>query len=313
LNNHLYNTHALGPVLFITNHQPVQVVSVPVVSREPGKLCEEADGVASALITLSTGAVVRTLVGGTSNRTFVNRLWGSLGSAESNQDELMLRLGSGGNSLKLRVEPKWPQFDALADRAGHRGGDFWTLYFFAREIQEGIPAPFNVYSAADCTCSGIFAYRSQQENGKVYRIPDLRNKGERDRWRNDRGTQKRYDHGVFPPDSDREIVDEFTRIMKELITFARLVREILDWTSISESIYPPEIPKLLKKLDELIDRYEEISTVFREARHLAAAYPTSDGARVIEEMLNIGYEREVTNPGFKTTLEKKRRILQREL
>jgi predicted dehydrogenase len=311
LNNHYYNTHALGPVLFITGLRPVQLVSFPVVSTEPGKLSKEADGVATALITLSGGGVVRTLVGGTSNRTFMNRLWGSLGSAESNEERLLLRLGSGGNSLKLGVTPKWPQFGALADKAGHRGGDFWTLYFFAREIRERIPAPFDVYRAADCACAGILAFRSQQENGKVYMIPDFRSKGDRNRWRNDRTAQTRYDGVLFPPDSEKVEVGNFTRIMKELITYARLVREVLDWINTAESIYPSEIPKLVNKLDELLDRCGEVSAVYRAARHLSAAYPANEGARLIVEMLDVGYEEEIMKPEFKTTLENKRVVLKK--
>jgi hypothetical protein len=99
--------------------------------------------------------------------------------------------------------------------------------------------------------------------------------------------------------------------MKELITYARLVREVLDWINTAESIYPSEIPKLVNKLDELLDRCGEVSAVYRAARHLSAAYPANEGARLIVEMLDVGYEEEIMKPEFKTTLENKRVVLKK--
>ncbi|HNT35683.1 MAG TPA: hypothetical protein PKH07_11870, partial [bacterium] len=155
---HYYNTHSMGPVMIIGNARPTKVVSLPGRVRLPGYLMKSErgmSGIAPSLISFENGVVMRNLMGATTNDTHIQRFWGTLGSAEFVDGEMRFRLGASGHSPKLPVEVKWPEQGELADLAGHGGGDFWVLYYFARQIQTGEPAPFDVYAAADCTIPGI--------------------------------------------------------------------------------------------------------------------------------------------------------------
>jgi hypothetical protein len=89
----------------------------------------------------------------------------------------------------------------------------YHYYNFARQIREGVPAPFDVYAAADCTIPGILAYRSQAEGGTPQPVPDFRRPAEREPYRTDEFRQPRYDfqNGLFPADADRELTGIFFR------------------------------------------------------------------------------------------------------
>ena len=149
---------------------------------------------------MARGAVVRKLMGSTTNEGGARRHWGTSGSAEQVDGKLRLRFGGHGGSPKREVIPCWDELGRYAASTGHSGGDFWVLYFFARQILTGEPAPFEIYSAADCTIPGILAYRSQMENGVAYDVPDFRDPKQRTPWRGDDFACPRYDvgKGVFP-------------------------------------------------------------------------------------------------------------------
>ena len=70
----------------------------------------------------------------------------------------------------------------------HGGSDFYPTHFFIEKIlgnPEGEKYSIDVYHAVDMGICGILAYRSILEGNKPMRIPNLRNKEERDAWRHD--------------------------------------------------------------------------------------------------------------------------------
>ena len=69
------------------------------------------------------------------------------------------------------------------------------------------------------------------------------------------------------------------------------------WSTICRN---PE--RVLDMLEALIAAFPALLETYAEARKLIDAYPTSDGARVLREMLEIGDEARVTAPGFPDTL-----------
>ena len=71
---------------------------------------------------------------------------------------------------------------------GHGGGDFYTMYYFVRKIlgyEDGIENSLDVYEALDMCLPGLLAYKSILSGNSSIDIPDLRNKDQRDLYRND--------------------------------------------------------------------------------------------------------------------------------
>ncbi|MCX5758139.1 MAG: hypothetical protein NTU83_06465, partial [Candidatus Hydrogenedentes bacterium] len=220
LHFHYYCTHSLGPIMVITGTRPTRVVSLPGKHTLPGNPMPKVQGlagIAPSLITMDNGAVVRNLMGGTTNDVHTFRYWGTRGAAEAT-DRLFLRLGGTGESPKLEVKTDWGELTSLAEKTGHGGGDFWVLYYFARQILEGTPAPFDIYSAADVTIPGILAYRSSVNGGQPYDVPNFRKKKERDRYRNDHDAQPRFDPNsvCFPKSADKFAHDRLTPIHRPI-------------------------------------------------------------------------------------------------
>jgi hypothetical protein len=315
INYHYYNTHSLGPVMIITGRRPVRVVALPGEQHLPGYLVpplEGMGGVAPSLINMDNGAVMRNLMGATTNDSHIQRLWGTKGSAEI-CGGLFLRLGGAGGSPKLQVQPKWDELGELAARTGHGGGDFWVLYYFARQILHGIPAPFDIYAAADCTLPGILAVRSSLNGGRPYDVPDLRKKSDRDKHRRDDWAQPRYDvgKGCFPRGADHRVTGRFSTVMRDLIHHALVYRAWADWSKVTDSMQEPE--RVVEMADRLIETHGEMRRVMRAARRIVQAYPRSDGARVLREMLQEADEEVTGRPAFLDEVKRRRAALQRRI
>ncbi len=308
LNFHYYCTHSLGPIMVITGTRPTRVAALPGKQHLAGYLLPGPagmGGVAPALINMDNGSVVRNLMGATTNDSHVQRLWGTLGAAEINVGKgLQLRLGGGGGSPKFEVQPRWDALGDLAARTGHGGGDFWTLYYFARQVCTGEKAPFDLYSACDVTIPGILAYRSSMEDGRPYDVPDFRDPAQREKYRHDDWRQVAYDcqKGVFPVGADTALTGRFTAVMRDLIRYAQLVRAYADWKKVRADMAAPMESLFLAS--ELVREYDALRGVYALARQLADAYPQSDGARVLREMLALGEEQKVMAPGFLAALKR---------
>lgn len=313
INYHYYNTHSLGPMMCITGLRPTRVVALPGEQRLPGYLMkgiEGMGGIAPSLINMSNGAVVRNLMGATTNDSHIQRVWGTKGSAEIVDGQLRLRLGGSGSSPKMEVIPKWDELGELAEKTGHAGGDFWVLYYFAREILEGIPSPFDIYTSADCTIPGILAYRSQIEGGKPYAIPDFRKKRERDRYGNDQYDQPRYDVkcGLFSPDTDFTLTSQFSWTMRDLINATNVYCAYRDWSKVASDMKEPS--QLLKLIDNLIEILPHLQQSQAVAKQMVTAYPSSDGARVLQEILERSDEDVTARPEYALELAHQREQLE---
>lgn len=308
LNSHYYCTHSLGPVMIITGTRPTRVVALPGKQRAAGDISPRfagVGGIAPALINMDNGAVVRNLMGATPNDTRSQRLWGTRGAAEINDAGILrLRLGGGGGSPRYEVIPHRDALGELAARTGHGGGDFWVLYYFARQIFTGAKAPFDIYSACDVTIPGILAYRSSREGGQPYAVPDFRRKAEREKYRNDHWRQKAYGYkkGVFPAAADYNLTRHFTRTMKDILNYARLYRALADWKKVrNDMVFPLGYYALAK---QIVLQYEPMRAAYVMARKIAAACPASDGARVLREMLALGEASVVLDHGFLARLKR---------
>lgn len=316
INTHYYNTHSFGNLMYVTDTRPVRVVSLPCEKRLPGAICEKGPngfaGIAPSLISMNNGAVVRNLMGGTSQDDHLYRFWGDRGAAFVDKGKVKIALGGKGHSPRFEVRPYWPQHTDIAEKLGHGGGDFWVLYWFAREILFGEPAYFDVYTAADCTIPGILAVKSAQEGGKPYDVPDFRDPRQREAWRGDRFAQKRYDveHGAFGKKADPAKTKDFTRIMRDLLVYAEICRATVDWLEIADDVVEPaDLPPVL---DRFVQHYDAMRATRKDALALIRAFPKSDGARAMGELLDTGEMSRLLRKPFLEKVQKERASIKRK-
>jgi hypothetical protein len=148
------------------------------------------------IVTLENGAVVKSIHGSAPSK---NSIWysvyGSRGAMESgrelaggdfntlymNADEVI-----GSDDGKFRDTGTSDGLTEFAEASGHGGSDYYVMYNAVQHIRGNRNADvIGVYEALDMFLPGLFAYFSVLEGGKPQEIPDLRNKSERDKWRND--------------------------------------------------------------------------------------------------------------------------------
>lgn len=306
-NFHYYCTHSLGPVMVITGTRPTMVETFPCRQQIAGYLGKRGagnGGMAPSLIQMSNGGVVRNLMGAATNDSHSQRIWGTLGAFTIGHDGVKLRLGASGQSPMMNVNPQWEGLGELAAGTGHGGGDFWTLYYFAREIFTGEKGPFDIYGGCDVTIPGIQALRSSLEGGKPMEIPDFRKKADRDRYRSDDWQQERYDvkRGVFGGAKLNDKAANFSSTMKDIIVLAPVYRAYADWKKVHAAMAHPE--EFLPLAGKLLDSYDKLVATYQDARAIVKAYPKSDGARVLSEMLEVGEEKKALAPEFLPALKR---------
>lgn len=308
-NYHYYCTHSLGPVMVITGTRPTAVETFPCKPRLAGYLRGQGASngtMTPSLIQMNNGGVVRNLMGATTNDSHNQRLWGTLGASEIGHGGVRLRLGASGGSPLFNVNPRWEGLGELAAQTGHGGGDFWTLYYFAREILTGEKGPFDIYGGCDVTIPGIQALRSSLEGGKPMEVPDFRSKSDRDRYRSDDWQLQRYDtqrgvFGGFVPDP-KEKAASFSTTMKQMYLYAPTYRAYADWKKVQASLSDPA--QFLPVAEKLLNSYDPLVAAYTDARAIIKAYPKSDGAQVLREMLAVGEEEKALAPGFLAALKK---------
>ncbi len=315
INFHYYCTHSLGPVMVITGTRPTMVETFPIRQQIAGYLTRNGEGMGTmtpSLISMSNGGVVRNLMGAGTNDSHNQRIWGTLGAYEIGHDGVKLRLGASGQSPTMQVNPKWEGLGELAATTGHGGGDFWTLYYFAREIFTGKKGPFDIYGGCDVTIPGIQALRSSCEGGKPMEVPDFRRKADRDRYRSDDWQQERYDvkRGVFGGAKLNKKASNFSTTMKDMVTYAPMYRAYADWKKVQSAIAMPE--NFLPVATRLLDNYDKLAAAYKDARSTVNAYPESDGARVLSQMLELGGEKKVLSGSFLHTLKKEVAVLRKK-
>jgi len=193
-----YCTHALAPVMFITDTIPVKVNGFVVAHDFKddvhfGKRPRRSDTASCIIVGMDNGAVVKLLQGSLRGHSIWVRIHGNNGLMEN------LRFGDT-NMLRLRKEPfdkksdepvekmytpDFPDYARDAYRYGHGGGDFFMNYNFARAIQTGKQPFLDVYRGVAMSIVGILAYRSALNDSSSLKVPDFRKKSERKKYVDD--------------------------------------------------------------------------------------------------------------------------------
>jgi predicted dehydrogenase len=186
-----YCTHSIGPLLYITGLRPKKVVGIEMPFNERMYRMGYKGGWGGIeMITLENGSVIKSIhaIGCSRNSSWYS-IYGTKGRMESAREDAGLggvqRLYINCDDLTTNYIPT----DKLYEKAkemGHGGSDYYIIYNFVEKILGNDKVEtIDVYSALDMFLPGMFAYRSILKGGITLDVPDLRNKAQRDIYRND--------------------------------------------------------------------------------------------------------------------------------
>ena len=143
-------------------------------------------------------------------------VYGSKGRAESAREDDKSK--DGVHTLYLNVDKYdgenlgkpvlYSTDDDLTERTKefyHGGSDYYIMYNMVQRVRGNKNADvIDIYEAMDMFLPGLFGYFSALEGGVPKAIPNLRNKEEREFWRNDTRT-------TDPKNPDNEIIPSYSK------------------------------------------------------------------------------------------------------
>ena len=193
-----YCTHSLGPLLFICGLRPVSVTGFELPYGERCARVGRRGGAAGIeMVTLENGAILKSIHGGLMRDSIWYTVYGKKGNLESAREtaengaygRLYLKAyresGDYEHYEKTTYEPEWKK-DERVKEFGHGGSNYVCMWNCFEKMRGNPEAEtVDVYMALDMSLPGIFAYRSILAGNKPMLVPNLRNKEERDAWRND--------------------------------------------------------------------------------------------------------------------------------
>jgi len=182
-----YVTHALAPLMYMTDTLPISLnaLSIPEPAVQAPNTVKISDNGSVILCRMDNGAVFR-IWGLMMNsihriRYELHGERGLLGAEANGQVRVHHEpwLRRPGQKLDQTYKADWPEHGDLAARAGHGGGDFWTMFHFANAIRSGRQPYLDVYRATAMAAVSILGWRSCLENGLPFAIPDFKTKSAR--------------------------------------------------------------------------------------------------------------------------------------
>lgn len=201
--NHMYSTfyctHSLGPIVHITGLRPVKVTGFEGTRNERNMRSGCVSGqYGMEIVELENGAIAKSVHGGLYRDCTWYSMYGSKGRMETvrydtDVPQMVKRMFVNADSYvgeygKIDIQDYIPvrDMDEVAKDFGHGNSDFYTMYNFVRKIQGYADADtIDVYEALDMFLPGLWAYRSILAGNIPMEIPNLRDKSEREKWRND--------------------------------------------------------------------------------------------------------------------------------
>ncbi len=193
-----YVTHSLGPIIHITGERPVSVTGFEsTINERPLGVGRRGAGLGMEIVTLESGAIVKSIHGELYENSIWYTVYGSKGRMESARedaaagdvDRIYLKNDEFEGEYADRPAVSWEPKDentAEAQTFGHGGSDFYSMYYFAEKILgRDTGDVIDVYEALDMFLPGLFAFRSILAGGIPMEIPDLRDPAVRDKWRDD--------------------------------------------------------------------------------------------------------------------------------
>ncbi len=194
-----YNTHALAPLMYITNTMPVAVSCnlIPPMD-EYGHITDSRRSAFVMLVRMDNGAIFR-LYAGVAGHSCWYGLHGTKGAMEAGRGQgyfgpETVRVWHEPWTLKEGQEaekvyfPDWAEHAEEAKATGHGGGDFFVELNFAEAIRTGKQPYLDAYHGIMMTNVGIYAWRSANQGGKWIDIPDLKDPAAQEEMLKDRLT-----------------------------------------------------------------------------------------------------------------------------
>lgn len=193
-----YCTHSIGPLIHATGLRPVKVTGFEGLKDERClRTGRQGAPFGIETITLENGAIIKSLHGFLYKNSVWYSMYGSKGRMETaresahcdQRDRRYVQAddfsGAYGSEKYENYIPEMPKLKGT-ENFGHGGADFYSMYNFIEKISGNANADvIDVYEAMDMFLPGLFAFRSILKGGLSVDIPDLRNKEEREKWRND--------------------------------------------------------------------------------------------------------------------------------
>lgn len=191
-----YCTHSVGPLLMTCGLRPVKVVGFETIPQDTMAELGAYRGAGIEMVTLENGAVLKSIHGDLKREpsSVWYEIYGQKGMMETARFEENSDLNYYREGDK-RCEGTWEQYkpdlkiaiDEAKKHKGHGGSDFYATHFFIQKIlgREDGKWSIDVYKGVEMGIIGILGYRSALQGGMPIEIPNLRNKEERDAWRND--------------------------------------------------------------------------------------------------------------------------------
>lgn len=202
-----YCTHSLGPLITTTGLRPKSVVGFEIKPTEQMRSLGAYTGTGILMVNMENGSVFKSINGWLKKEpgNVVYELYGLKGMMQSAYGEEMKTFNLYQEGPKT-CQGEWKKYEPVnpiaAEAAekfpGHGGSDFFPTHFFIEKILGNPDGKWSidVYTALDMSIPGILGYFSILDGNARYDVPDLRNKADREKWRNDnRCTNPAIAHG----------------------------------------------------------------------------------------------------------------------
>lgn len=217
-----YCSHALAPMMYVTDTNPVSVNALSIIDEtaKTPNIYKFSDAGGILLTRMDNGAVFR----------IFGLMLNSIHRVQYEFHGERGLMGTGGDGVRIHHEPwlkqetertnetytpDWPEHAELANKAGHGGGDFWTNFHFANAIRSGEQPYLNVYRGCAMAAVGILGWKSCLNEGAPIAIPDFSNKEARAAYRDDQWSPFPEDAGPGqPPPSIEGIVEPSPEAIK---------------------------------------------------------------------------------------------------
>lgn len=207
-----YCSHALAPIMYITDTHPIGVnaLSIPRFKSDKERFhVRRGDPGSVILCRMNNESVVRIMGIVMRGHSIWYRIHGTRGLMENlrtgNHSALRIvhepwDMKEGDQPEKI-YQPDFPFHAEEAKKAGHGGGDFFTTYHFAEAIRKNEEPYFNVYRGVEMAMVGIQAWRSCLNNGNHFEIPDFHKESVRKEYESDNWSPwpEDYEPGQPPP------------------------------------------------------------------------------------------------------------------
>jgi predicted dehydrogenase len=233
-----YCTHALAPLVYITEAMPAKVNALSIACREPYEMtATRGDPGSVILCRMDNGAVFRLFGLVMPGHSIWYRLHGTRGAMETTRGPGYFGPGQvrvwheewnrrRGEKLDRVYAPEWPGQAELAAKSGHGGGDFWTTFHFAEAIRSGKQPFLDVYRGVTMSSVGVLGWKSALADGQPFDVPDFRNEANRRKYENDRWSPWPKDAGPGQPPPS---ILGFTRPTPKGLAFSKKVWKSVGW------------------------------------------------------------------------------------